>query len=493
MRKIVVIKSISISILSVLAISCFDKSNNYLPQDVKPSCELTDSEFNSWFKSGSSSENGIVTPANSVDFVHNNNCDFYKWSERMFLWMTSKEESGKTVFESPEFYTVSPKVDGHRILIPNQEGQMLRAFTNIDKTGKITTEEDQATDDVLMDANGNLVYYISMVNDVYAEFLKAVNQKKMSGDKFPTTKAEKDSIFAFAKANGVTLKNPNTLAIEIKTSWVDASKLKNKEDYVIIDAIIPTYDKKSDKLWVIKGEQPAKLALVGMHIVGSANGHPEMVWATFEHQKNTPNAAYSYLTKDDKVNNVPADKGNDWNFNNNLSDDPNQSHMTFSGDSIKAKEGYKITPSNTVRTKPWGSSINTQPNAEDKSVAASNSEVIAINNAVLSRLKGKDIRKNYLFIGATWTANGAAPNGNSFNPTIDSLKVAGVAIGTSQLANSTMETYIQNGEEYNYQGSCFGCHSNNGLKPDDLSHIYDGLLKGLSNPSQRVIEKPIKK
>ena len=48
-----------------------------------------------------------------------------------------------------------------------------------------------------------------MVNDVYAEFLNAVNQKKMSGDKFPTTRAEKDSIFSFAKQNGIVLKNPD--------------------------------------------------------------------------------------------------------------------------------------------------------------------------------------------------------------------------------------------------------------------------------------------
>ncbi|WP_428225097.1 hypothetical protein [Flavobacterium sp.] len=491
MKKNFPIKAMVLSLASLSFMSCRDTYNK-LPQDVKPICELTDAEFDSWFKSGTNTENGIVTPANSVDFVHDNNCDFYKWSERMFLWMTSKE-GNQTVFESPEFYTVSPKVNGKRELIPHKQGQLLRAYANVDKTSRIVTEEGQATDDVLMDANGELVYYISMVNDVYAEFLNAVNQKKMSGSTFPTTKAERDSIFNFAKNNGVVLKNPNTLAIEIKTSWVDVSKVKNQEDFVTIDAMVPVYNKVSDKLWIIKGERQTKLALVGMHIVGSTNGHPEMVWATFEHQKNTPNAAYSYLTKDDKVKNVPADTGNNWLFNTNLSDDPNQSHMTFSGDSIKAKEGYKITPSNTVRTKPWGSAINTPPNPEDKSVAAANSEILAINNAVLSRLKGKDVRKNYLFIGATWTANGTAPNGNSYNPSIDSLKIAGVAIGTSQLANSTMETYIQNGEEYNYQGSCFLCHSNNGLKPDDLSHIYNGLLKGLSAPPQRVGQKVVKK
>lgn len=486
MKKSVFNKSFLVIFIGAIVVSCVVE-NGKLPQNVKPLCDLTDKDFSSWFKNGEVTENGEVTPANSVDFIHDNNCDFYKWSERMFLWMTSKDSTNKAVFESPEFYTVSPKTDGQRDLIPNKPGQLLRAMANVDKTRRIMSEEGQATDDVLMDANGNLVYYISMVNDVYAEFLNAVNQKKMSGDKFPTTKAEKDSIFNFAKQNGVVLKNPNTLAIEIKTSWVEASSLTDMNEFLTIDAIVPIYKKKSDTSWVINGERKIKLALVGMHIVGSANGHPEMIWATFEHKRNTPNAAYQYLTTDGKTETVLADEGNDWLLNNDIKDSTNISHMTFSGDSITAKKGYTISPSNTLRTKPWGSSVDVKPNAEDASPAASNSEIIAINNSVISKLKGNDVRKNYIFIGATWTANGAGPNGYSYNSKVDSLSVAGVAIGASQLANSTMETYMQNGEKYNVHGSCFYCHSNKGgLRPDDLSHVYNALLKGLPAPRPTV-------
>lgn len=486
MKKSIFIKSFLVTLIGALVVSCVVE-NGKLPQNVKPLCDLSDKDFATWFKSGEITENGEVTPANSVDFKHDNNCDFYKWSERMFLWMTSKDSSNKAVFESSEFYTVSPKTNGQRDLIPNKPGQLLRAMANVDKTGKIVSEEGQATDDVLMDANGNLVYYISMVNDVYAEFLNAVNQKKMSGDKFPTTKAEKDSIFNFAKQNDVVLKNPNALAIEIKTSWVEASSLSNVDEFVTIEAVVPVYKKNSDKLWLIKGERKTKLALVGMHIVGSANGHPEMIWATFEHKRNTPNDAYQYLTKDGKTETVLADEKGDWLLNANLKDSTNISHMVFSGDSIKGNNGHAITPSNTLRTKPWGSAVDVKPNEEDASPAASNSEIIAINNAVISKLKGNDVRKNYIFIGATWTDSGAGPNGYSYNPKVDSLSVPGVAIGASQLANSTMETYAQNGDKYNAYGSCFSCHSNKeGLKPGDLSHVFNALLKGLPIPNPRM-------
>ncbi|NJM80684.1 MAG: hypothetical protein HC854_15685, partial [Flavobacterium sp.] len=434
---------------------------------------LTAKEFNSWFANGTASENGAVNNANSVDFVHNNNCDFYKWSEQMFLWITSST-NGETVMESPTFYTISPLIvkgkDTVRILEPHVKGTLLRAIANADKTGKINTEEGQATDDVLMDKNGNLIYYISMANDVYAEFLTASKEGKMGGKKFPTTSQERDSIFNYAKANGVDLKDANALAIEIKTSWVIADSLIDTSKYVTIDAIIPTYTKnKENTLWLISGERQAKLAMVGMHIVGSASGHPEMIWATFEHNKNTPNASYQYINEKGETVTVPADGDGDWLFNTNVKDNPNVSHMVFSHDSIKANKGFTITPSNTVRTKPWGSSYETRPNAEDANPAVANSKVIQLNEAVSKLLPGNDVRKNYFLIGATWTNGGSAPNGKSYSP---NESEQGVAIGSSQLANSTMETYAQNGTTYNEYGSCFSCHSNNGLKPTDLSHVY---------------------
>lgn len=464
----------SLVFLMLLTVACKKEKSEYLAEEVEvPSCVLTATEFNSWFATGTATENGAVNNANSVDFVHNNNCDFYKWSEQMFLWITSST-NGETVMESPTFYIISPLIytakDTTRILEPHVKGTLLRAMANVDKTGKINSEEGQATDDVLMDKNGNLIYYISMANDVYAEFLTASKQGKMSGKKFPTTAQERDSIFNFAKANGVDLKDANALAIEIKTSWVIADSLIDTSQYITIDAVIPVYTKNSDNtIWTISGERQAKLAMVGMHIVGSASGHPEMVWATFEHTKNTPNDAYQYINEKGETVTVPADGDGDWLFNTNVKDSANVSHMKFKNDQIIAKKGHTISPSNTTRTKPWGSSYETQPNAEDATPAIANSKVIQLNKAISTLLPGNDVRKKYFLIGATWTNNGTAPNGISYAPntTVDS-----VAIGSSQLANSTMETYAQNGTTYNKYGSCFSCHSNNGLKPTDLSHVY---------------------
>lgn len=472
---------------------------NSLPTNAMNLCFFTQSEFDSLFVSGKATENGPVHAANSVDLIHNTNCQFYQWASQMFLWLTSPTSGGEYTLNSPTFYTVSPADSlNQRTLIPHVPGQALRAFANVSKDGLPETEESQATDDVLMSKDGSLLYYITMVNDVYAQFLTAAKGGLMAGNQFPTTQASLDSVVNFANLNGVTLTDSSTLTMELKTSWVDARTLSDASNYVQVKAIIPTYNIVNDTLWTPSGETTATLALVGIHIVGSVSNHPEMVWASFEHKSNTPNASYSYLTSKNTVMTVPAETGGDWLLNSNASDPSvNISHMVYNNPNIVGNK-FPISPSNTVRTKPWGSSTDVIPNQLDTSISASNSEIISINNSLQSLLVGNDIRKNYIFLGATWTPNGLAPTGKSYTPKDkNSLDSVGVAIGTSQLANSTMETYAQNGTTYNSYGSCFGCHHGSekisgktvySLNPGKLSHVYSEI-----NPLPTKLRPPLNK
>jgi len=341
----------------------------------------------------------------------------------------------------------------------------------------IETETGQATGDVLMAKNGSLVYYLLFVNDVYAYYQSGDSNHVLNGAQFPTTKGARDSICALARANGVTLKDSNALAVELKTSWVEAINLPDPESYIMTYAIVPTYKKVTDTTWMLAGERVAKLALIGVHVVGSAAGHPEMIWATFEHQDNSPNAAYQYVNVKGAIVTVPQDTGSNWILSSNASDaNPNSSNQTWSqasdpsgvvGDTIIGKSS-SMMPSNILRVNPWSSAMDSVTNAEDKSSAASNSEIISINNAVYNLLKGNDVRKNYQLIGATWTSGGAGPNGQTYGYQTE----AGVAIGTNVCANSTMETFAQGPAT-----SCFSCHNNNGsLLPSDLSHIFSNIV-----------------
>jgi len=482
--------------------------NSKLPADALSSCIINQADFNNWFKTGQATINGTVKPANSVAFAHENNCDFYKWSEQMFLWTTSSFNektydhetiigNKKIILESSEFYTVSPVINPEaksenqkRDLIPHEIGKPLRAFTNIQKRGSnsmVDSEEAQATGDALMSQQGSLLYYITFVNDVYTQFLSGASTNEFLSNEFPTTQAQLDAIKKYANRKGAGLKSPNTLALEIKTSWVEASSLNNISDFITIESEIPTYNKTSNTLWIPTGNHVVKkLAMVGMHIVGSADGHPEMIWATFEHQNNTPNLPYQYVDNNLTKKTVPADKGNNWLLNNDsASDTYNESHMkhTDSTGNIKATPNNTINASNTKMINAFGVAYSGVPNPEDKTSAASNSQIISINNSVLGKLINGDTRKNYVFIGATWTNDGSAPNGKSYSAN-DSKNPDGLAIGTSQLANSTMETYAQLGSStyFDDHPSCFACHNNNnGLKPADLSHVYQDLLNKIED------------
>ena len=332
----------------------------------------------------------------------------------------------------------------------------------------IDVEQGQAGDSSVLQAqtaaNGSLVYYATMVNDVYAYFLTGVKDGAITTttpNQFMTTLADLNSTIAFATAHGKgspPFPDPNALAVEVKSSWVVAAGLPNLSSYITMTATIPTYDQSNPNLWTPTGQQTVQLALVGMHVVGSTAGHPEMVWATFEHVNNTPVATYSYNSTSGPQT-VSQNTSGTWLFSATGSAGPfNVAHMFFTGpptNNIQSNGSFTISPSDTLRSEPWGI---------DGSNASSNSEVISMNEHVRGMMASGDIRGNYIMTGATWTPFGSPPSGS----------IPGV--GTNRLTNTTMETYQQG------VTNCFSCHQSflppNGLNPNGLSHIFGGTHDG---------------
>jgi hypothetical protein len=562
-----------------------------LPADAKPIATVPSALFASWFVSGEPTLDGVVKPADSLNFSNDpnlKNVDFYRWSEQMFLWLTSPAPNpgggnGRIVLNSPEFFTVSlPDKDGNRTLTKNVRGkppflplrdpkvgahglpivvsQLGRTFEIepptlspdrkplvLDKDGNevevdkirwrkigklafeltflnnkgyqilgprpifrhqlpgnavvqrftlgdisvflnpsgdaVAVEEGQAkTNGVLLTQSNSLVYYMISVNDVFAYFSTGTNGGGITPKpmQFPTKQSDLDKIINFAQAQGATLLHPNALCIEVKTSWVETDALPEARGYVTMMAEIPTYDKTNPSCWKPNGVKCAQLALVGMHVVGSAKGHPEMIWATFEHFGNTPNAAYKYYSTEGPVaKTVCPDTSGKWLFcRSGATSNFNYKRQTVSGGNI-VSEGNTIGPSDTIRFKPFGASLNDPysdipPNDLVPDAATSNTQIISINSSVRGQLVNGDIRKNYFMLGATWTIGKAPteafPRGN--------------VLGTSQLANSTMETFTQDTSLFSPDHSCFNCHRNKTTdmsKPvdvtTDVSHIFAALKK----------------
>ncbi len=305
-------------------------------------------------------------------------------------------------------------------------------------------EQGQADGGVLMAQNGSLVYYTLTVNNIFVLYRSMVGDPVPTGTQFPVTQADLDAVTAFAATVGESpVLDGEALAIEIKASWVEADGLPDADEFIQMKATVPTYDRSDPDDWVPNGTKTTTLAMVGMHVVGSTKGHPEMLWATFEHVSGDPAAAYDYVKQPSGVGTVPQDTSGNWVFSSNGSTGPfNEMHMRLDSSShIVPISPHTISPSDILRLKPWGlEGTNSNGNAE----------VIAINHVVRSSLDPADLRANYFQTGTTWTIFGASPNG-------------GNEVGTNKLANTTMETFVQG-------NNCFLCHGSN---TTSVSHVFN--------------------
>src|SRR5262249_49558007 len=87
----------------------------------------------------------------------------------------------------------------------------------------------------------------------------------------------------------------------LKSAWTELPYDTDYADYIWVEADVPDFDTSDSthKLWRRKAlPKRVKLAMVGMHVAFSVKGHPQLIWATFEHKSNTPNAIYDYFTED---------------------------------------------------------------------------------------------------------------------------------------------------------------------------------------------------
>jgi hypothetical protein len=429
-------------------------------------------------------------PPDNLTFDPPDDCAFLKRAERMFLWVTSPDERDSYVFRSPAFFDVwstdSTTDPDLRELKPTNFNSTDFKRKNLDVTNAIEPGEVDRT--VLVTKDCRIVYYLIQVNDVYAYFLTGYKNGIIPATEFPTGKklqngeTDLDMIEALAWTHhNKKLEDRTALAVELKSAWVavpGSEKMNYMANYITMKKTIPTYDNpvpcsstSTSTTWSPNGSREELLALIGMHVVFSAKGHPEMLWATFEHVNNTPNEAYKYL--DPNVGRTqPSDIADHWMF---WDSDPHapvnkaRMHLNKQTGDIEQNRGQTIGPSNIIRKAPWGSA----PGQGEM-----NTKIIYTNKQIIDPLADKDVRKNYMMIGTSWTSGGDDPSD------VDKRQ------GSAQLANSTMETFLNDGSS-----TCFNCHQGRedraggvrsmlGCKKTGLSHLF-GVLQPLFGGDSR--------
>jgi hypothetical protein len=420
-------------VLLAAALACFACSGPLLADANDPPCIAP----SKWFPRTAPPQNSKPNP--DLD------CDFYSWAWEMFLYITQEEKIGG----SPRFlgYTTPSQLFGKEtdIRFSAPQGKMLMLAPRFGElkfpvNNGLFRQAD--TNGVLVDQNGRAVFYATHMNADFAKFVRT------------------NQLTDLQKLHDL---DPNAVfpkgSLELKSSWKIVQKGEDTSRFFTTDAMVPILSLSADgKVQVDTSKPPKKerVALLGIHVVGVVDGHPEFIWATFEHDQNSPNLPIDMKIDDAK----PVDPNHTYTLypKGALAKDSNISNRNAV--TIDNEGTQTLKPKvNVVRQFKFG--------GEDEPAS-----IIELNTSVHLKLpKELAVWRNYSFRGAVWLNDPATDFkvGQNFGQ-IDETK--GILGGEKKLSNATMETFSQNTQ------NCFHCHTSEmlpdgslGAKLINISHI----------------------
>lgn len=458
-----------IALLSLCFTSCKKEKKTEETEDVK-----TETTYNTtleadvlclsekdWFPHSQTPapEEGKGSP---FDASETTNCIFHQWSWQKFLWATK------------------PKGDLPLFLDQSQIIQVTSAMAKVDQqTGAnvVLTDIEQAgfADGILKtnpayNPEANKEYTVHYSIHTSEIMMKAAEELKagLASGKIPA-----DNFKTFPVGS-----------LELKVSWVDVNAIpenKRANYYTTIGAVINEDGKTYTNTTV---------ALLGMHVVGVVENHPEFIWATFEHNDIAPN--YDWV----------ADEAN-----------TTTEKLLFSKGSTTGIDGITYTkgvgpkiPHKAFDLFQYGvprDSTGVLKNTSQSEPVNFN-HIKEINKSVANNLK--DVWKNYFYNGSIWLdTDKMTPTQQAKlivklakENTTGSAVEGASARGSLNNANVTMETFTQTFQndisEINVSNlaNCFSCHSgtsySSNYSPIYLSHIFDSYIQTNNGKTEEEID-----
>ena len=213
-------------------------------------------------------------------------CPFYRGGWQNFLRATQPDANGKPALVTAAYPTID---DVFSPRIPHG--------TNRSYLGDIKQAGQR---EILIDQNGNTLYYSIEVNPAFADFIHENHLETAKAiQAYPSNPAMKNLFFpagvAEFKAAWQVVEGADQAAIDAQT-----------QDYISIVSSVPTMHATTDpktgaKVITENRDQPRNgitLRLLALHVVFTLPGHPEFIWASFEHTKGAPDAASVDLRRD---------------------------------------------------------------------------------------------------------------------------------------------------------------------------------------------------
>ncbi len=341
------------------------------------------------------------------DFGSKSNLEFHQISWAYFLWLTSEAEDGKLVFET--MYTDAA-------ITPESK----------DDTDHILGGVQQANSEgILVDRNGRAVYTTLVINDTYRDF---VLDNKLYDAK---------SLLEFADTTSFPVG-----ALSLKAAWKIVADGEDTTGMYTRDAEIKLLTDDNGVIGIPENPETQKgvrVALVGFHIAIVVKGHPEAIWATFEHARNAP-----YVTDGQRPDQRVSEESYTFYAAKTKMKDCNQNGKPVL--SLDAAT-QKLTPINQVaRQYRLGGGASFNQNNIDQ-----------LNAKIHSQLAADSIWRNYFEVGAVWFKDPKTLRPN-WNPNSDK----GLITGSTKLSSSVIETFTQ---AIDSENECFSCHNTMPLTP----------------------------
>ncbi|MGD8588762.1 MAG: hypothetical protein PVG22_07995 [Chromatiales bacterium] len=355
------------------------------------------------------------------------NCVFHQWSWQMFMWLTQAWEGRPRFlgFQTPQ-----------SLLGMTQRGVMPRMGKSND--AETFDEYLQAgPDGILVDQQGNAVYYSQYVDNTFADFVTSAHLTVPNVLRNINPNTE----FPIDGSNG---------SLELKASWKIVEEGEDTSDMFTMKTSVMKMVNCKNIITIASENCPTEdgvltrdvtVALVGFHIGGIVKGHPEMIWATFEHKRNAPNVPANATP--DTVISVQDHifyKGGTQYRDCNLNTAP-------AGVMTLDESTQKLSPPTQVcRQYEHGNDTTTS----DSSIKQNDLNIINLNTSVHKQMADDNIWKNYYEVGAIWFLNGS-----NLKPGLN-LSTDKLLTGSLKLSNSTIETFTQTQSTEN---NCFRCHN----------------------------------
>ncbi|WP_344929228.1 hypothetical protein [Aquimarina addita] len=377
------------------------------------------------------------------------NCIFHQWSWQKFLWLTKPDDTLPLFLNQSKIIQVSDLM----AKIPQQAGAHV----------VLTDTEQAGSDNGVLTTNPS---YNKDVNKSFTVFYSIHTSLTMM------TAAE--DFMAQFKAGTLPENNLATFpvgSLELKVSWVEVAAIPADkiDNYFVTEAALSIDNGVTYK--------NTKMALLGMHVVGVVENHPEFIWATFEHSDIAP--VYN------------------WQTNSAVS---TTDKLLFSKGTTTGLGGItydKIAKAPLIPHKVYDLFQFGVPRDATGFMTTSQSEPINfdnisdINNCVATKLT--DVWKNYFYGGSIWIdTDGMTPIEQakkivSLKGAIGKAAPGSSARGSLNNANISMETFTQTFQKeisniaVDNLANCFSCHNGVSYKsntsPIYLSHIFDAYIQ----------------